>query len=301
MNDRGLLTAIQRFSLNDGPGIRTTVFFKGCNMACAWCHNPETISPKPQLLYYADRCTGCAACIPKCPVNAIRLEGEKVAIDRKLCTNCGLCADVCFSGALEMAGRNYTVDEVMAEILQDKLYYENSGGGVTLSGGEAMMQPDFALAILKRCREEGIATALETNLNYPFSLLEKLLADLDLIMADLKLVDDRRHSAVTARSNELILENIYRLDESGIPFIIRTPVIPGVNDNPQDIAAIADKLSQLKNMKYFELLNFNPLGDSKYLGLDQDNPYHDSKPLKDEALAVLRDEAQQYTENVVLS
>ena len=301
MNDRGILTSIQRFSLNDGPGIRTTVFFKGCNMACAWCHNPETISLNPELLYYPERCTACLACIPLCPEKAIHLEDDRVVIDRELCTNCGLCADVCFSGALELAGRYYDVDEVMAEILQDKLYYENSGGGVTLSGGEAMLQPDFADAILKRCQEEGISTAIETNLNYPFARIERLLPKLDLVMADLKLVDDEKHIAATARSNELILENILRLDESGIPFIIRTPVIPGVNDNAAEIGAIARELGTLKNLLYCELLNFNPLGDSKYQGLERQNPYHDTKPLEDEALGALRDEALLYTTNVVLS
>lgn len=270
-------------------------------MACAWCHNPETISLEPELLYFPDRCTGCEACIPVCPANAIELAGDRVAINRDRCTNCGLCVDVCFSGALEMTGQTYTVDQVMDEVLQDKLYYDNSGGGITLSGGEAMLQTDFALAILKRCKQNGLQTAIETNLNYPLHLLERLSPHLDLIMADLKLVDDQKHTAVTERTNALILANIKQLDNLDLPYIIRTPVIPDVNDNVNEISAIASQLKSLKNMLYLELLNFNPLGDSKYRGLERLNPYYNVKPLSDEALAVLRDAALLHTPHVMIS
>lgn len=300
MVDQGILTNIQRFSLNDGPGIRTTVFFKGCNMACAWCHNPETISLTPELLNYPEQCIACGACIRVCPHDAIHLEHNKAQIDRAKCTNCGLCAEVCFTGALEFVGRSYSIDEVMDEILQDAVYYRNSGGGVTLSGGEAMLQADFANLILKRCQAEGIATAIESNLNYPFALLETLLPNLDLVMADLKVLDDEKHLQYTDRSNRLILENIRHLDASGIPYIIRTPVIPGVNDNVEAISAIARFLEQMENLLYFELLNFNPLGDAKYRGLERSNPYHHAKPLEEEKLKILQQAAQLYAPEVVL-
>ncbi|MGI5851378.1 MAG: glycyl-radical enzyme activating protein, partial [Caldicoprobacterales bacterium] len=164
-----MITNIQRFSLNDGPGIRTTVFFKGCNLSCKWCHNPETLSLTPQLLVYPDKCMGCGACMKVCPKGALQVVEGKITLDRELCDNCGECTKVCFSGALEMAGMETSVADMMCEIEQDMAYYNRSGGGVTLSGGEVLLQPDLARELLKACKEKGIETAIETNLCYDFS------------------------------------------------------------------------------------------------------------------------------------
>ena len=218
----GVLTAIQRFSLHDGPGIRSTVFFKGCNMRCAWCHNPETLSPAPEVLYYESKCVGCGACAAVCPSHTVA--GGKMVYDRSKCDDGGRCAQVCFSGALEVCGFEADVDRVLFEVMQDEAYYARSGGGVTLSGGEVLLQPAFALDLLRALRARGVHTAIESNLNVPFSVLEPLLPELDLVMCDLKTWDDGLHRKYTGVSNARIKENIARLKETGVPVIVRTPV-----------------------------------------------------------------------------
>ena len=286
----GVLTAIQRFSLHDGPGIRSTVFFKGCNMRCAWCHNPETLRGEPEVLYYRSKCVGCGACAQVCPSH--RVEGGKMVYDRAACADHGACAQVCFSGALEMCGKEYTVQDVLHEVMQDVDYYAQSGGGVTLSGGEVLLQPQFAAELLSALHKEGVHTAIESNLNVDFSTLEALLPDLDLVMCDLKLWDEDAHRRWTGAGNARIRENIARLSRSGKPFIVRTPVIPGVNDSEAEIAAIAGFVGQLPGLAYYELLNFNPLGGSKYQALDVDNAFAGARPLSEERMQALQAAAQ---------
>lgn len=286
----GVLTAIQRFSLHDGPGIRSTVFFKGCNMRCAWCHNPETLRVEPEVLYYRSKCVGCGACAQVCPSH--RVEGGKMVYDRAACADHGACAQVCFSGALEMCGKEYTVQDVLHEVMQDVDYYAQSGGGVTLSGGEVLLQPQFAAELLSALHKEGVHTAIESNLNVDFSTLEALLPDLDLVMCDLKLWDEDAHRRWTGAGNARIRENIARLSRSGKPFIVRTPVIPGVNDSEAEIAAIAGFVGQLPGLAYYELLNFNPLGGSKYQALDVDNAFAGARPLSEERMQALQAAAQ---------
>ena len=286
----GVLTAIQRFSLHDGPGIRSTVFFKGCNMHCAWCHNPETLRVEPEVLYYRSKCVGCGACAQVCPSH--RVEGGKMVYDRAACADHGACAQVCFSGALEMCGKEYTVQDVLHEVMQDVDYYAQSGGGVTLSGGEVLLQPQFAAELLSALHKEGVHTAIESNLNVDFSTLEALLPDLDLVMCDLKLWDEDAHRRWTGAGNARIRENIARLSRSGKPFIVRTPVIPGVNDSEAEIAAIAGFVGQLPGLAYYELLNFNPLGGSKYQALDVDNAFAGARPLSEERMQALQAAAQ---------
>ena len=192
----------------------------------------------------------------------------RLVYTRALCTNCGDCVSECFTGAIALSGKEVSVAEVMAEILQDKPYYSRSGGGVTLSGGEVLQQPEFARAILEACRAEGIATAIETNLNADFRIISPLLPYLDLVMADLKLDDDTAHIKWTGASNQRVIDNIRLLDQVGIPMILRTPVIPGANDFDDEIRMIASFVSSVKSVLYYELLNFNPLGDSKYASLE---------------------------------
>lgn len=281
---KGIVTDIQRFSLHDGPGIRTTVFLKGCNMRCAWCHNPETLSTEPQLLLHAEKCIGCGACYASCKTGARSIADGLAAYDRQLCRACGACADVCFSGALELSGRPMTAGEVMAEVLQDADYYSHSGGGLTLSGGEAMCQADFALEVLKLGRAAGVSTAVETNLNYPWEVLAKALPYLDLVMFDIKHLDDGEHRKWTGVSNKTILENARRLLYSGIPVIVRTPVIPGATDSEAVIGAIARFIQGSPDLQSYELLNFNPLGGDKYAGLGMGNAFASARPLPDDRL-----------------
>ena len=288
----GMITDIQRFSLNDGPGIRTTVFLKGCNLHCAWCHNPETIRKKNELMVYPANCIGCGHCVPVCPSGARSIAAGVLQFDRSRCTACGACAAVCFPGALKMAGRSVSVAEVMGEILQDRAYYADSGGGVTLSGGELFCQAEFADALIDACREEKIPVAVETNLNWQFESVRPILDKLDLIMFDVKIFDSVEHKRWTGVENAELLDNARRLDTLNRPLIARTPLIPGATDSAENIRAIAGFLRNFRNLRCYELLNFNPLGESKYRALEEKNPFVSARPLKPEALNRLREAAE---------
>ena len=279
-----LITDIQRFSLNDGPGIRTTVFFKGCNMRCGWCHNPETLSGEPQLMFYPEKCIGCAKCVSVCPSGAhSKNEDGRMRFDRALCQNCGKCAEVCYAEALVMSGREMSVEQIMAEVRQDKAYYEASGGGVTLSGGEVLCHTEFATALARACHAEGISVAVETNLSFPYEHIKPLLDEVDLIMADFKIFDDDRHRCHTGVSNKHTVENIERI--KNIPMIIRTPLIPDVTATRENLRAIAETLSGKDNLMYYQLLNFNPLGASKYQSLAVDNRFSGARAYTEEQMA----------------
>ena len=282
---KGMITEIQRFSLNDGPGIRTTVFFKGCNMKCEWCHNPETLHFGQELLFYPTKCIGCGHCFTECPVGAHYLsEAGEHCIDRQSCINCGKCAEICYADAVVMCGKEMSVEDVMFHITQDKAYYENSGGGVTLSGGEVFMQKDFAVSLVEYCKKEGIHTAIESNMNFPVDMALDLCSKVDLIMCDIKIFDEKSHIAHTGVSNSKILNNIKLIDNLGIPTIVRTPLIPGITDTVDNISSISKYISDMKNLVRYEMLNFNPLGASKYEGLNIKNPCKDAEPLKKERL-----------------
>ncbi len=274
-----LITDIQRFSLNDGPGIRTTVFFKGCNMRCAWCHNPETFSFEAELMFYPSRCIGCGKCFAACPNGAHSVKDGTHVIDRNACVNCGKCAELCYADALVVSGREMTVEQIMREVRQDKAYYEASGGGVTLSGGEVLCHSDFAVELAKACRAEGISVAIETNFSFPYEQIRPLLDQVDLIMADVKLFDDEAHCHYTGLSNQHTLKNISRITQT--PMIIRTPLIPGVTANENNLRAVAQLLVGKKNVLYYQLLNFNPLGATKYGSLGGLYDFADAKPYTD--------------------
>ena len=282
----GMITDIQRFSLNDGPGIRTTVFLKGCNLHCAWCHNPETIRKKNELMVYPANCIGCGHCVPVCPSGARSIAAGVLQFDRSRCTACGACAAVCFPRALKMAGRSVSVAEVMGEILQDRAYYADSGGGMTLSGGELFCQAEFADALIDACREEKIPVAVETNLNWQFESARPILEKLDLIMFDVKIFDSVEHKRWTG------VENAELLDNARILHTLDRPLIPGATDSAENIRAIAGFLRNFRNLRCYELLNFNPLGESKYRALEEKNPFVSARPLKPEALNRLREAAE---------
>ena len=264
LNERKATSAdvvnIQRFSLSDGPGIRTTVFLQGCNMRCAWCHNPETIPLKPVELFYREKCIGC-----------------------------GKCAEGCTAGARVMSSHAMTVDEVMREIRQDKLYYDESGGGVTVSGGEPSLQADFVCALAEACHAEGIKIAVETNMSLPWAQIEPMLRKMDLIMCDIKVNATVEHKKFTGLDNQTIFNSIGRASRLGIPIIMRTPLIPGATDAPENLKPIAEYIAKMDNILRYELLNFNPLGGAKHEALSEKDPYDGVKPLSSERLAELRD------------
>lgn len=270
----GQITNIQRFSLHDGDGIRSTVFLRGCNMRCAWCHNPETLSDSNRPLFYAGKCIGCGHCFTACPTGA-----RARNFDPELCTGCGRCAESCYPEAIRMSTKVMSVEDVMAEVRQDKIYYDYSGGGVTFSGGEALCQAEFVSALCDACAAENIRTAVETNLLHSFDKISPVLKKMSLIMADIKLMDSEAHRKWAGVPNTLVLENARKLGTLGIPVIFRTPLIPGVTDSMENLKATAEFIAKIPNVRCYELLNFNPLGADKYTALRQENMFADTKPL----------------------
>lgn len=243
---------IQRTSFVDGPGIRTTVFFKGCNLKCKWCHNPESQFPKPQMLYYANKCTGCGKCKTVC----------KYRMNN--CDLCGDCVKYCPHDARKICGKEYTVDEVFDEICKDKLFYETSGGGVTFSGGECMLQIEFLSEILKKCKGNGINTAVDTAGNVPWEYFEKVIPYTDIFLYDVKAVTEYLHIEGTGVSNKLILENLKKISDRGQnDIIIRIPVIPTFNADLKEIKKAAGVIKTIHCVKT-ELLAYNPMAKYKY-------------------------------------
>ena len=263
----GIVTDVQHFSIHDGPGIRTTVFLKGCNLRCFWCHNPETLTMKSELQYFPDRCIACGACVAACPTGAHAIVDGRHEFDRALCTACGACTATCYARALVMAGESRTADDIVDEVVRDRTFYETSGGGVTISGGEPLLQPDFTEAVLAGCVELGISTAIETAANVPWHTIERVLPVTKLVMMDIKSVESERHRSATGVPNERILANARRIAEYGVPMIVRTPVVPGVNDDEASIAGIAAFLAELPGDVTYELLRFHMMAEAKYAGL----------------------------------
>jgi pyruvate formate lyase activating enzyme len=272
----GTIYNIQRFSIHDGPGIRTTVFFKGCPLRCLWCHNPESISPKPQLEFYPERCIGCGRCFDACPNHAHGVDGAGVHfIDRALCNGCLRCVDSCYAEALVGVGRRITVEELMKSVSTDIPYYEGSGGGVTFSGGECMAQLDFLEQALEACQDQGIHTAVDTAGSLPWSSFERILAHTDLFLYDLKAVDEQTHRRLTGSGNAHILENLRSLSQAGKRIFVRIPYIPGCNDG--EIDAMARILAPL-NIERVEVLGYHRLGEGKYAALGLSGGEHFAVP-----------------------
>ncbi len=288
-----IVSDIQRFSVHDGPGIRTTVFLKGCNLRCLWCHNPETLRPEAEVQFVPGRCVGCGACLSACPNKAHTLTDGSRRFDRSLCEACGRCAAGCYARALVMVGREMTVEQVMAEVAADREFYDSSGGGVTLSGGEPLFQLDAAVELLRACKAEGIHTAIETNLDWPWSHVAAVLAVTDLVMLDIKLMDPAAHRRWTGSGNERVLANARRLSGDGAAIIVRTPVIGGVNATAGEIGKIADFVSGLEGLLYYELLAYNLLGMSKYEGLGVEPPAEEFARPDGAAMAALANEARR--------
>lgn len=253
---------VQRFSVHDGPGIRTVVFFKGCALACEWCQNPEAIRAAPELSYDEARCLEqCTRCTSLCPENAIHgCRGDRVDFSR--CTACGQCVTECPSEALRLIGRTWTTEDLSEALLRDRPFYESSGGGITLSGGEPVLHSRFLERLLPLVKREGVHVTLETCGAYPFALLEPLLPAIDLILFDFKVADAGRHRALTGRTNEQILANLACLLASDMPIDVRMPVVPGRNDDASNISASAARLAEL-GVSSLTLLPYNPLWEAK--------------------------------------
>lgn len=267
---------IQRYTIHDGPGIRTEVFLKGCPLNCKWCSNPESINPFPEIGVYPTSCVGvekCGHCLKVCPVEGrgalIVQDGKIASIDRGLCTNCMACGKACPNDTLKIFGAWMTVDEVMRPILSDRAFYQRTGGGVTVSGGDALLQWEFTLELLRRCKFLGIQTCVETELQTMWKIVEEICPHADLWIADIKLMDNEAHRHYTGAGNERILENLKKLVESGARVVLRTPVIKGINDTDENIAAmgayIRDHLGN--RVLQHQLIPYRLLGEDKYAAL----------------------------------
>ncbi len=276
---KALVFDIKRFGVNDGNGIRTVLFLKGCPLRCRWCQNPEGLTPGISVWYARSICILCRSCAAACPEKCIDFDEEGVRIDHDACTRCGACIKACPTGALRFDAREMTVNEAMEEILKDEVFYRAAGGGVTLSGGDPAYSPGFSVALLKACREKGIGTAVETSLFASPDVAVALADACDELIADVKLIDPMRHRAATGTDNALILDNIRRLAARGTAMRLRTPLIPGYTAFDENIAGIADFIASVDPSIPYELINFNPMCREKYLSLRWEYGFdRDQKP-----------------------
>lgn len=268
----GIIFDIKRYAIHDGPGIRTTVFFKGCPLHCSWCHNPEGIRSAPEFVYRQEKCAeACDLCVNSCPPGAISKSEAAVTIDETKCDLCRDCVDACVHEALEIAGRELTIQDLLGEVERDSMFYRKSGGGVTLSGGEPVAQHDFVCGFLDALKGRGLHTALDTSGHIPFEELEIVSEYVDLFLYDIKLMDPDKHEMHTGVSNDIILDNLRRLNSLSKPVAIRFPIIPGVNDDDQNISATIDFLRTLNNVSFVNVLPYHKGGIQKMKRLSGDN------------------------------
>lgn len=293
MVSRGIVTNIQRCSTEDGPGIRTTVFTKGCPMHCPWCHNIETIDADPVVVWYETKCIGDQACVRACPESALELTSDGMKIDGELCKVCGTCEEVCPSGAMKVMGKYWNSDDLIEELLRDKVFFTTSNGGVTLSGGEATYQSEFAIDIATGLQTEGVHVALDTCGYCSEKVMREILDHVDLVLYDLKIMDPEKHEEFTGVPLKRVLENARIVAESGKPIWIRTPVIPGYTDSEENIRNIAKFIvNDLRNVERYDLLAFNRMCTDKYRLFGLEYPLKDAELMTEETMEQLAEVAR---------
>ena len=281
----GIITNIQRCSTEDGPGIRTTVFMKGCPLRCSWCHNIETINAEPQIVWYVSKCIGDEACIEACLQEVLQLTPEGMQINRENCIACGSCVSACPTGAIKLMGETWDANALVEELIRDKTFFETSGGGVTISGGEPTFQADFVTKIASGLREQGIHVALDTCGYCSENVMEKLLEDVDMVLYDLKQMDPVKHEEYTGVPLERVLQNACYVASSGKTMWVRTPVIPGHTDSADNIRAIADFIvKELPNAERYDLLAFNKMCLDKYALFGLEYPLKDYDLMSEDAM-----------------
>lgn len=283
MSIHGIIFGVKRFEIHDGEGIRSTLFLKGCPLRCRWCHNPEGLSAQALVAYYAQKCVGCTGCVEVCPAGCHHIEGRVHRFDRQNCTACGSCAEICPQGALTLFGRRITTQEILPELLADRVFYENSGGGVTLSGGEPLIQAAFCQELLKWLKEDGIHTAVDTCGYVDRQAIDAVLPYVDQFLYDVKAVDEAVHIRCTGVSNRRILENLVYIDGCGKAIEIRIPYVPGMNDG--EIDRIGAFLSKRKMVSRVKVLPYHSFAGSKYEALGIENTMSPTEPPDDDALS----------------
>ncbi len=284
----GIVFDIRKFSVHDGPGIRTTVFFKGCPLRCGWCHNPESQIPEREQVYWEERCIKCQACVAACKQHALRWDGTRVVTDNEKCILSGDCVEACYADARQIAGRQMTVAEVLSAVKSDIAFYDQSGGGVTFSGGEPLMQSEYLLALLVACRESEIHTTLDTCGFANWKVIDRLRTYVDLFLYDLKLVDSVRHKQHTGAPNAPILDNLRRLSACGHRIILRVPIIPGVNDDAQNIGAIGALAASLPHVERVDILPYHRAAIGKYERLHRPYGFPEVQPPPDERMTEIQ-------------
>lgn len=278
MSVTGKIFAIKKYSLHDGPGIRTTVFLKGCPLNCWWCHNPEGINIEPEFIYILQKCLRCGDCIPACPQHAIQMQDLIPRTNPTLCELCGSCLEYCPTDAREIVGEDMSVDQLMQEIEDDTVFYDESGGGVTFSGGEPLLQPQFLEAALRECRRRSIHTALDTSGFAEPTVFAKLIEFVDLFLYDIKMIDEQRHRKFTGVSNKPILSNLQMLVATGKRVIVRIPLVSGINDDDENITAIAEYLIASGGIERVDLLPFHAESTEKYNRLSRNIQLKNTRP-----------------------
>ncbi len=273
MSAEAIVFDIEKFAVHDGPGIRTVVFIKGCPLHCLWCHNPESQSFEPELLFDSGKCTICGKCAAVCPQHCHTVADGKHLIDRAACFHCGICAESCPAEALKAVGRKMSVSEVMTEVEKDRVFYQNSGGGITLSGGEPLALFAFTSSLLKAAKASGIHTAVETSGFAPWERIDELLPLVDLWLWDVKAVPEK-HEELTGVPAQPILDNLKKLDQAGASVILRCPLVPGINDEDAALHHIAGLANTHKNVQRIDLEPYHPMGEGKSRNLGRSDVFH---------------------------
>ena len=289
-----LVISITRMTVHNGPGIRTLILLKGCPLRCIWCSTPESWKESPEIAFYQDRCILCKDCLPVCPKNAITTGDKAVVIDRELCDCCGQCADVCNTEALRLLGQQYTADELVYEVKKDEIVYKHSGGGVTVSGGEPLLEPEFATELLRALKQNGVNTGADTCGFVPRKNIEAVLPYIDFFLWDIKHMDDDTHRKLTGVSNRLILDNLRFVSGNNIPVYLKIPVIPDYNDSEENLRAVCDFARDLPSLVETNLLPLHHLGKARYAAFGLEYPIDGISFIKDAVLTEMKHLVESY-------